>query len=384
MQIRAPWLTRPETRAVMDALTKDGARAYFVGGCVRNTIIGMEASDVDIATDALPETVIALAEAASLKALPTGIDHGTITVVSGGIPYEVTSFRKDVETFGRHAVVAYSDRIEDDAVRRDFTMNAIYADAEGWVVDPLDGLDDLLARHVRFIENAHERIAEDYLRILRFFRFHAWYGDPEKGPDPEGLAACADAAANLAQLSRERVGGEFRKLLMASDPRQSLRCMDETGVLQAALPGARFDTAEKLIGLELKHEGTPDWVRRLVALEGADPVESLRMSRKDAVHLKHLHAGLESDMGLPELAYRFSGKVAEGVALLRSAAHGDPMQWDLHEQIERGLKARFPVAAADLMDMYSGKALGDNLKYLENKWIQSDFKLDKESLIDDL
>ncbi len=384
MQISAPWLIRPETRAVMDALTKDGARAYFVGGCVRNTIIGMEASDVDIATDALPETVIALAEAAGLKALPTGIDHGTITVVSGGIPYEVTTFRKDVDTDGRRAVVAYSDRIEDDAVRRDFTMNAIYADAAGWIVDPLDGLDDLLARHVRFIENASERIAEDYLRILRFFRFHAWYGDTDKGPDPEGLAACAEAVAGMAQLSRERVGAEFRKLLRAPDPRQSLRCMDEAGVLQAALPGAGHDTADKLIAIEIKHHSTPDWVRRLVALDGSDPVEGLRMSRKDTAHMKHLHAGLESDMGLPELAYRFNGKVAEGVALLRSAAHGDPLPWDLQEQIETGLKARFPVAAADLIDKYSGKTLGDNLKYLENKWIQSEFELSKESLLDEL
>lgn len=384
MQINAPWLTRPETRAVMDALTRDGARAYFVGGCVRNTIIGMEASDVDIATDALPETVIALAGAAGLKALPTGIDHGTITVVSGGIPFEVTSFRKDVDTDGRRAVVAFSDQIGDDAVRRDFTMNAIYADAAGWIVDPLDGLDDLLARHVRFIENARQRIAEDYLRILRFFRFHAWYGDADKGPDPEGLAACAEAVAGMAQLSRERVGAEFRKLLTAPDPRQSLRCMGETGVLHTALPGARHDTAEKLIALELKHHSTPDWVRRLVALDGSDPVASLRMSRKDAVHLKHLHAGLESDMGLPELAYRFSGKVAEGVALLRTAAHGDPLPLDLQGQIGTGLRARFPVAAADLTDRYSGKALGDNLKYLENKWIQSDFELSKESLINEL
>ena len=237
---------------------------------------------------------------------------------------------------------------------------------------------------MRFIENAHERIAEDYPRILRFFRFHAWYGDPEKGPDPEGLAACADAAANLAQLSRERVGAEFRKLLQAPDPRQSLRCMDETGVLQAALPGARHDTADKLIAIELKHDSRPDWVRRLVALDGSDPVEGLRMSRKDAVHMKHLHAGLESDMGLPELAYRFNDEVTEGVALLRSAAHGDPLPWDLQEQIEIGLQASFPVAAADLMDSYSGKTLGDNLKYLENKWIQSDFKLSKESLLDEL
>ena len=384
MQINAPWMNRSETRAVMAALTRDGARAYFVGGCVRNTIIGLEANDVDIATDALPEKVIALAEAAGLKGLPTGMDHGTITVVSGGIPHEVTTFRKDVDTDGRRAVVAYSDRIEDDALRRDFTMNAIYADAEGCIVDPLGGLDDLLARHVRFIEDAHERIAEDYLRILRFFRFHAWYGDPEEGLDAEGLAACAAATDGMALLSRERVGAEFQKLLTAPDPRQSLRSMGETGVLRAALPGAHSGTVEKLIGLELRHDSTPDWVRRLVALDGIDPVENLRLSRKNAVQLKHLHAGIEADMGLPELAYRFDGSVAEGVALLRTAWRGDPLPWDLQEQIEAGLQARFPVAASDLMDQYSGKALGDTLKYLENKWIQSDFTMSKESLIHDL
>ncbi len=384
MQINAPWLSRSETRAVMAALTCDGARAYFVGGCVRNTIIGLDANDVDIATDALPEKVIALTEAAGLKALPTGIDHGTVTVVSGGVPHEVTTFRKDVDTDGRRAVVAYSDRIEDDALRRDFTMNAIYADADGRIVDPLDGLEDLLARHVRFIEDAHDRIAEDYLRILRFFRFHAWYGDPENGLDTEGLEACAAATEGMARLSRERVGAEFQKLLMAPDPRQSLRSMGETGVLHAALPGAHHSAAEKLIGIELRHHSSLDWVRRLVALDGTDPIGNLRMSRKDAIQLKHLHGGTGSDMDLPELAYRFDSSVAEGVALLRSATRGDALPWDLQEQIEAGVQARFPVAASDLMDKYSGKELGDTLKYLENKWIQSHFTISKESLLHDL
>ena len=188
MKVTGDWLTASDSQAVCAALTGAGYRALFVGGCVRNSILGVAVGDVDIATDAPPEIVTVLAKKAGLKVIPTGFDHGTVTIIAGGVPHEVTTFRRDVETFGRHAVVAFSTRIEDDAMRRDLTMNALYATPEGEVVDPLGGLADCLARRVRFVGLAEERIREDYLRILRFFRFHAIYGDPDGGLDAEARA----------------------------------------------------------------------------------------------------------------------------------------------------------------------------------------------------
>ena len=239
MNLQTQWLTRPETQALCAALEGAGYHALFVGGCVRDGIIGRAVTDIDIATDARPEQVMQITKAAGMKPIPTGIDHGTVTVVSGGIPHEVTTFRRDVETDGRRARVAFSKRVEEDALRRDFTMNALYADARGAVLDPLGtGLADLRARRVRFIGDPHDRIAEDYLRILRFFRFHAHYADRLGGLDPDGLAACAEMADGLAQLSRERVGAEMVKLLAAPDPGQSVAAMVQAGVLARVLPGA--------------------------------------------------------------------------------------------------------------------------------------------------
>ena len=206
-RIAAEWLGA--ARPVTAALEAAGHQALFVGGCVRNALIGRAVADIDLATDARPAAVIALAEAAGLRAVPTGIEHGTVTVLAGGRPFEVTTFRRDVETFGRRAVVAFTGEIAEDAARRDFTMNALYARADGEVIDPLGGLADLRAGRVRFVGDPGQRIAEDYLRILRFFRIHAWYGDPAGGMDPDGLAACAEAQDGLALISRERVGAEI-------------------------------------------------------------------------------------------------------------------------------------------------------------------------------
>ena len=237
-QISAAWVSDPATQRVCAALTEGGAQALFVGGCVRNALLDTPVSDIDIATDALPNRVVELAQAADLKAIPTGIDHGTVTVVCDHIPHEITTFRRDVETDGRRAVVAFSDKVEEDAARRDFTMNAIYARPDGTVLDPLLGLPDLEARRVRFIGTAQNRIREDYLRSLRYFRFHAWYGDAQAGFDADALAAIAGNLDGLSTLSRERVGAELLKLLAAPDPAPSVAAMRSTGVL-ARLPGAR-------------------------------------------------------------------------------------------------------------------------------------------------
>ena len=279
MMVSGDWLTRPATQALCAALQAGGHRVFFVGGCVRNALLGEVVGDLDLATDALPEKVVRLVEAAGFKAIPTGIDHGTVTVLAGGLPHEITTFRRDVQTDGRHAVVAYSTDVAQDAARRDFTMNALYADPSGEVIDPLGGLPDLRARRLRFVGEPAQRIREDYLRILRFFRFSATYGDPALGMDAEGLAACAELADGIDGLSRERIGAEMRKLLSARDPAPALASMAASGVLRHVLSGADPRYVAPLVHLEAG--APPRWQRRLVVLGGQDWDNALRLSRSE-------------------------------------------------------------------------------------------------------
>ncbi len=380
-RITDDWLTRPETRAVTRALTDGGNRALFVGGCVRNALMGHPVSDVDVATDARPERVVELAAAAGLKAVPTGIDHGTITVVSGHLPYEVTTFRRDVETFGRHATVVFGDSLEDDAARRDFTMNALYADPEGTVIDPLSGLPDVIARRVRFVGDPAARIAEDYLRILRFFRFHAHYGNAQDGLDAEGLSACAEAAEGIDGLSRERIGAEMRKLLSARDPAPSVAAMASAGVLSRVLPGADAKALAPLVHLESLYELGPDWRCRLAVLGGSEPADRLRLSRQDAKLVETIGAAARDGAGAAELAYRHGKEAATLALLARSALTGTAPPEGWHAEVARGARAEFPVRAADLMPELNGPALGKRLSEIEARWIASGFTLDRAALL---
>jgi poly(A) polymerase len=379
MRVSGDWLTRPQTQAVCAALTDAGYRALLVGGCVRNALLGEAVADVDIATDAEPATVIRLAEVAGLKAVPTGLEHGTITVVADGIPHEVTTFRRDVETFGRHATVAFSTRVEDDAARRDFTMNALYATPEGEVIDPLNGLPDLRTRRLRFVGDAEARITEDYLRVLRFFRFHAWFGDPEAGLDAEALAACAANSAGLDTLSRERVGAETRKLLSARDPAPAVAAMAQAGILQHVLPGADARALPVLIHLEAGR--SPHWLRRLAVLGGEDPADRLRLSRAEAKALDSLRSGLSSMDPPAALGYKYGPDTAASIVLARAALLETPPPSGWTDDIAQGAAARFPVTAADLMPQLSGPALGETLAALEARWIASGFSLTRDDLL---
>ena len=379
MKVSGDWLERPETQAVCAALAGAGHQALLVGGCVRNALFGLPVADVDIATDATPETVCDLAARAGLKAVPTGIDHGTITVVAGHVPHEVTTFRRDVETFGRHATVAFSTDVAEDAARRDFTMNALYATADGTVIDPLGGLPDLHARHVRFVGDPHARIAEDYLRILRFFRFHALYGDAARGLDPEALAACAAHAEGLDTLSRERIGAEMRKLLAAPDPGPALAAMDQSGILARVLPGASARALPVLVHLE---DGRPPvWLRRLAVLGGGDAADRLRLSRSEASHLATLTEAIASLQGPAELGYRHGADAASDILLARAALIGSALPEGWRHAVETGAKAVFPVRAADLMPALAGPDLGRRLAALEARWIASGFTLGRDDLI---
>ena len=373
--ITAEWVYRPETQAVCNMLVKDGAQAFFVGGCVRNTLLGAPVADIDITTDARPDRVIKLASQAGLKAVPTGIEHGTVTVVSDGVPHEITTFRRDVETDGRRAVVAFSTDIAEDAARRDFTMNALYAAPDGTIVDPLNGLLDLHARHVRFIGAAADRIREDYLRSLRYFRFHAWYGDASAGMDADALAAIAENLDGLSVLSRERVGSEMLKLLAAPDPAPSVASMRHVGVLHALLPGADDGALAPLIHLSNSH----DAILRLASL-GSGFEELLRLSKSDARRLDRLRHAAE--MGDPkDVGYRLGAEEAENALALRAALLKQPLN-DVDIATARDAADQvFPITAADLMTDLEGPALGAALRRLEADWVASGFELTRENLI---
>ena len=378
-KITGDWLAHPGTQALMQALEDAGHKALLVGGCVRNALLGEPVSDVDIATDAKPETVSDLAEAAGFKAVPTGIDHGTVTVIADGKPHEVTTFRRDVETDGRRAVVAFSDKIEEDAQRRDFTMNALYADRHGSVIDPLHGLPDLQARRVRFVGQPETRIREDYLRILRFFRFHAAYGDPDGGIDPEGLAACAAFQEGLDGISKERITAELRKLLTARDPTPAVAAMSHAGILTRILPGADPRALGPLVHLEGDHE--PRWERRLAVLGGTTKGKELRLSRAEDRDLTALRTAVESIETPGALGWRLGETLATDAFLARAALLESALPADWQADVHRGAQARFPVTAADLMPTLQGEALGARLKTLETRWLASDLTLTREDLL---
>ena len=267
----AEWLERPSTRAVFDALAAEGAEARAVGGAVRNALMGAPVKDVDIATTALPADVMRLATQAGLHAVPTGIEHGTVTVVAKHQPFEVTTLRRDIETFGRHARVTFTTDWTEDARRRDFTMNALYCGPDGTVHDPLGGYDDLVARRVRFIGDARERIREDYLRILRFFRFLAVYGDAA-APDRAGLEAAIAEKAGLSGLSGERIRAELLLLLAAPGALDAVRTMSRAGLIEPLIgvPGD-VELLGRLIAIEQALGRAPDPLLRLAALaDGMD------------------------------------------------------------------------------------------------------------------
>jgi poly(A) polymerase len=380
-RITAPWITAPASRRVVSVLTAAGHGAWFVGGCVRNALLDMPVADVDIATDASPERVVRLAEAAGLHVVPTGIDHGTVTVIANGSPFEVTTLRRDIETDGRRATVAFGTDLSEDAHRRDFTMNALYATPEGDIVDPVGGLPDLRARRLRFIGRPEDRIHEDYLRILRFFRFHAWYADTAQGFDPDALAAIAATLDGLDRLSRERVGAEMLKLLGAVDPAPEVAVMDRLGVLARALPGADATALAPLVHFEDATGLAPDPLRRLAALGGDDPADALRLSRADDRRRAAIRAAALDGMGTAEAAWRHDAATARDIVVLRAAFTGSAPAPDSEARISHGAAARFPIRAADLMPGFEGPALGAELARLEAAWIASDFAMDRAALL---
>ena len=380
-----PWLEASATRAVMTALEAAGGPgcARFVGGCVRNSLLGQPVDDIDIATLLTPDRTMAALKAAGLKAVPTGVEHGTVTGVSERRPYEITTLRRDVETDGRRAVVAFTQDWAEDAARRDFRLNALYADAEGRVFDPTGGgLADAAAGRIVFVGQAETRIREDYLRILRFFRFYAWYG--RGAPDAAGLAACAALKDGMAQLSAERVSKELLKLLAAPDPRPAVRAMNETGVLVQVLP-----QVQPLTLFQALCDVTEDPVLRLSALLPADAgaaaaaAAALRLSNADRDRLTAAVA--EGPVVAPDMApaqaraalYRL-GRVAFEDRLARAEAAGGGDGDALRALAADWTPPRPPVNGRDLarLGVPPGPETGRLLKAFEDGWIADDFPVD--------
>lgn len=375
-----PFLNDARAQALCKVLESAGYTALFVGGCVRNALLNAPASDIDIATDALPQDVIAVVEHAGYRAVPTGIDHGTVTVVIDDHGFEVTTFRKDVETDGRRAVVAFSKDIGDDALRRDFTMNAIYADRFGAIVDPLGGLPDVYAGRVRFIEDAGQRIREDYLRTLRFFRFHAYYAQPDAGWDADALAGIADNLDGLDTLSAERVGAEMLKLLSAPDPSAAVSIMAQTGVLARVLPGSDPTLLGPVVHVGQMLGTPPDALARLAALGGQDVATRLRLSRAQSAQLDRIREHSVSTHSPKALGFLVGAASATGAILLRAAMANAVPDPQSISHVSEGAAAQFPIKASDLPDL-QGRALGEKLAALKADWLASDLRKSKNELL---
>ena len=389
----ALWLRRGKVQDLLVTLGRDGEEARVVGGAVRNELLHLPVSEVDIATTAVPEEVVRRVEQAGWKAVPTGIAHGTITVVIDGKPFEVTTLRQDVETYGRKAKVLFGRDWTADAQRRDFTVNALSAGADGTVYDYVDGLADIAARRVRFIGDPGKRIAEDYLRILRFFRFHAWYGSG--APDAAGLHASIAARGGLETLSRERVRMELLKLLLAPHATPALAIMAEAGLLGAVLGGVPLLASyENTVKTEAATGIAADAVRRLGALgvlvkEDAERLtERLRLSNAEAGRLTAIDGwwNVAPSAAARALLYRLGPESFTDCVLVawsRSRAGAADHAWhELATLPQRWTAPVFPLKATDLMSrgLAAGPALGAALRLAEQFWIDTDFPEDRVAL----
>ncbi|MGV1914794.1 CCA tRNA nucleotidyltransferase [Rhizobium sp. 22-785-1] len=401
------WFSKPGLQRIFSLLNADGGEVRVVGGAVRNALMGLPVGDIDMATTLPPQDVVERAKEAGIKAVPTGIDHGTVTLVVDGEGYEVTTLRRDVTTDGRHAEVAFGTDWKEDAERRDLTINALYADASGEVIDMIGGLADIETKTVRFIGDAATRIAEDHLRILRFFRFFAYYGSGR--PDADGLRASARAKDKLSTLSAERVWSEMKKLLSADDPSRALLWMRQAGVLAQILPETEkwgIDAIHGLVASEQALGWKPDPMLRLASIIPPDAervaalASRLRMSKNEAARLDQWAKAPTVDPSLAETAldrllYR---QGIEGVKarlkLALASARADVSGADASMQkiarlstlltrAEKFSKPAFPLSGADVLaaGLPAGPQVGEILGELEATWIDGNFALDREALL---
>jgi len=391
---RQLWMNSEGVLRIFAAITQSGGKLRFVGGCVRDALLGKCVGDVDLACDLPPEKSVEIFKAANIKVSPTGIEHGTITAIADHKGYEITTLRRDVETDGRHAKVEFTGDWQADAARRDFTMNALYADPDGTVHDYFNGRDDLAKGLVRFIGSPEDRIKEDVLRILRFFRFHAWFG---QGPaDAAGLKACRDLAPSLPQLSVERVWREIAKLLAADNPAPAWRLMIDHQILPHILPEATNITRlENLLISEKKFENPTSNLARFAALlpqdaEAAGKIaQKLKLSNRETAHLQALATlpanlrGKLDPIPFRRMLYEYGPELCREAALLLAA---EDRAADLEPALTTAAaweKPVFPLKGEDLLKigLAPGPKVGETLRALEEWWASRDFRPSRQECV---
>lgn len=393
-----PWMKNKAISALFGAFPKDNLR--FVGGCVRNALWGEPVTDTDLAVALEPEEVMSALKNAGIRYVETGVLHGTVTAIINKKPYEITSLRRDVETDGRHAVVTYTKDWSEDAQRRDLTFNALYASQSGEVFDPTGlGLKDLKARRLRFVGEADTRVKEDYLRILRFFRFLAWYGGEAK-VDADSLKACRDNRAGIKKLSAERVWSEIKKLLLAKNPSRALHIMLTNEILETVLPEAsNVDGLDFFLKLEARENIRPDPLLRLMAMSAREPLQMALLTKRlkmSGAETKRLRDWAEDSKALSldmsernRLAaiYRSGKQTVLDRTRLRAAGETDPIKsshWMSFADLALGwTPPEFPLSGKDLKaaGVEPGPRMGKALEALEALWVRSGFTADKEKLL---
>ena len=361
-------------------LNGSGHGAYFVGGAVRDALSGTGCGDVDLATDAPPEQVRMIAKRNGIRTLLSGLRFGSVKLYTGSSPITVTTFRR--ERVGRNRIaVNFTDSLCEDALRRDFTVNAIYADVDGNLRDPCDGLADLDKRIVRFIGCPDIRIREDASRILRYFRIRASFADLNRPSDPKTIEAAGRHAVRLQDLSREKIGSEMLKLLSARIVFSVLAEMEKCRILPQCLPGCGISKISDLERFENLLDAAPDPLRRLAALGCDNPKDDLRLDRRSALRLERIVHECRNDAPAPELAYRFGERDALDILLARSALSGRKPSPDIRALLRNAAERRFPVRVADLSPKLQGRELGKALNRLEQRWLDSDFGLSRRQLL---
>lgn len=405
VKIKDEWLRAKALQTLFDILCSESGMALVAGGAVRNALMNEQTSDVDLCTTLLPEEVMRRVQSNGHKAIPTGIDHGTVTAVIDGAPFEITTLREDIETDGRHAVVKFGTDWEADAKRRDLTINGLFCDREGAVYDCVDGYTDIQTKTVRFIGEADTRIKEDALRILRFFRFFAWYGDGR--PDASGLKACTANKMLMSGLSVERVWLELKKMLSADDPSRALLWMRTTGILGGVLPETvkwGIDAVPGLIRCEQTFGWMPDYLLRMMAMMRPHEetvqgfIKRMLLSNAEGDRMLAWSKAQAPDpsigaLELEKLLYYGSQQAIIDVMRLevvhlqnRDDETNAEKMASLASHATNWIKPKFPIKGQDLLEigLEPGKALGEKLSKLEDQWVESGFTSDKDSLLKSL
>ena len=384
MQINSEWIKNKVTQNILKIFEGADHNAYLVGGCIRNSILNIPVTDIDISTDATPQQTVDLFNRENFKVAPTGFSHGTVTVISEGIPYQITTMRSDQNTDGRHADVVFSDDIKKDAERRDFTINALYADSTGKIINPIGGLEDFNPLAIKFIGDPNNRIQEDYLRILRFFRFHAQFSELVTQFDKVALDAIKKNQDGLKKLSKERIWSELKKILSTSNPARSLYKMSQLGILEIILENKnvhnikRFNLIEKKMGLE------PEPIRRLVAITENTEDTFLNLSRKEAKKFSLLKGLLKKKHDPAELVYQFNREIAQSVLAIYTFYKGEKLKLSDIKKIEKACLFPCPITGAQISKYMDGATVGIKIKEAQRVWINSNFKSDEAKILSDI